>query len=93
MYGKIADDTYRQAGEIIDAAHGGVTKGTSGLPNLSHLAAAAAVAMEKGAPNTLYDGHASTAESYISNGSKEWRMLHNAVARVIDVDARDPASF
>lgn len=93
MFNTIEDATYGRAGEIIDAVHSGTPKGSPGLPGLSNMVAGAALAMERGAPNALYEAHASKAESYVSRGSNEWRMLHRAVARVIDVDARDPARF
>ena len=88
MFEPIPDKTYEEAGRIIRAAESpdGTLLQHESLPNVQLIVAAAAIALERGAPNLLYDAHDQEAQRYLQQGTTEWRLMHQAVARAIEQD-------
>lgn len=83
MFREIADETFGVAGAVIDQASFPIPEGEENPPAL--LAAGAAYALERGAPNVLFETRASEASDYLKLGTREWRYLHRAMARHIDM--------
>lgn len=83
------DDSFHQlAGQAINAAtDAGVVYPE--YDNAELVAAAAAVALERGAPRLIAQSYDIGADSYLKQGSQAWRKLHPAVARFIETDLNE----
>lgn len=84
----IDDSFHQQAGQAIKAAS------DAGFvypeyDNAELVAAAAAVALERGAPRLIAQSYDIGADSYLKQGSQAWRKLHPAVARFIETDLNE----
>ena len=82
---QIDDSFYKQASEAINAS----TDAGSVYPehdSAELVAAAAAVALERGAPRLIAQTYDIGADSYLKQGSQAWRKLHPAVARFVETD-------
>lgn len=86
FYGVIPDSVYKDAGDVLAYVGGTKEYPDIGLePGFDLAVAAAGVALERGAPSTFYESRPLQAESLFRAGSQEWRTMHNAVARVLDM--------
>lgn len=88
QFRQIDDEFYKQAGEAIDASRrpGAVYPEYDGA---DLVAAAAAVALERGAPNLMAKSYETSADRYLEQGTREWRALHGSVARFIETDLNE----
>lgn len=93
MFDAIDDSTFSEAERAIRSARTGDPYRNDRLPGLEHLIAATAVAIEKGNPRLVHETSYSQAGKYLEEGATEWRMMHRAVARAIDVDRAEPTTF
>lgn len=88
VFNEISDKTYGLAGELIRSVEGkGDRPEVEIFPGFEAMIAGTAVAMEKHAPHALYSSHESTADRWVKQGTNEWRHMHTAVARVMDMHA------
>ncbi len=86
FYGAIPDSVYKDAADVLAFVGGTKDYPDIGLePGFDLAVAAAGVALERGAPSTFYESRDLQAESLFRTGSQEWRTMHNAVARVMDM--------
>lgn len=86
FYGVISDSVYKDAADLLAFVGGMKDYPDIGLePGMDLAVAAAGIALERGAPSTFYESRSLQAESLFRVGSQEWRTMHNAVARVIDM--------
>ena len=85
---QIDDRFYGQAGKAISAASdAGVVYPE--YDNAELVAAAASVALERGAPRLIAQTYDIGADSYLKQGSQAWRKLHPAVARFVETDLNE----
>ncbi len=82
MFRNVDDEHYGEAADIIAAAGDARKAGSVDMREAS-LIAAAALSLEKGAPHALYQSHATTAERYLQQGTREWRFLQGATAHYL----------
>ena len=85
---QIDDSFYKQAGEAIDASRPSGAEYPE-YDSADLVAAAAAVALERGAPNLMAKSYETAADRYLHQGTREWRALHGAVARFIETDLNE----
>ena len=81
MFGRLLDGHFDRAEEALVAARRG------GYPHSDHcdlVASAAAIALERGAPRMMSDGHDTKADRYLDRGTLPWRKLHCGVARFLE---------
>jgi len=91
---QISDEVYGEAGAILRYVHkGGTPPEVEVLPEFERIVAASALALEKAAPNLLYSSHETEAERWVQEGTNEWRMMHQATARAIDMHRSREAQF
>ena len=81
MFGRLLDGHFDRADEALVAARRG------GYRHSDHgdlVASAAALALERGAPRMMSDGHDTKADRYLDRGTLPWRKLHCGVARFME---------
>jgi hypothetical protein len=81
----LGDEFRVQATEAI-AASGKPGTEYSEYDSADLVAAAAAIALERGAPNLFASTHETKAARYMEQGTREWRALLDATARFIEKD-------
>ena len=90
----IPDSVYKEAGDVVMHAHrGGTPPEVEVMPGFGAMVSASALALEKGAPHTVFDTQETSAERYLDQGTNEWRMFHRSVARVIDLHRTGEQQF
>lgn len=84
---KEVDDHSRvQAGEAIRTALGNGNNVSRPNQSLEYVAAGAALALERGAPNLMTLSYGLDAGDYLNEGSRAWSSLHGALSQVINTD-------
>ncbi len=83
VFREIGDETFGRASAVIDQASTPIPEGEESRPAL--LAAGAAYALERGSPHLLFETRKSIAGDYLEIGTREWRYLHRAMARHLDM--------